>query len=62
MSPDSPGTSSRLRLPRWAFVAWLVHLRQRRAGPRPQIALAPETDIEANRRARLLREVVPQDV
>jgi hypothetical protein len=61
MSQDSPETPANLRLPRWAFVAWLVHLRQRRAGPRAQIALAPETDIEAARRARLLREVVPQD-
>lgn len=61
MSPDSPETSADLRLPRWAFVAWLVHLRQRRFGPRTEFALAPETDIESARRARLLREVVPQD-
>ena len=50
-----------LSLPRWAFVAWLVRRAQLRAGPRPQIVLAPEPDIEATRRARLLREVVPQD-
>ena len=50
-----------LSLPRWAFVAWLVHRRQLRAGPRTQIVLAPEPDIEAHRRDRLLRELVPRD-
>lgn len=50
-----------LSLPRWAFVAWLFHRRGMRAGPRPQIVLASEPDIEARRRERLLRELVPQD-
>lgn len=50
-----------LSLPRWAFVACLI--RQRRLGtvPHPVLTLAPAGDIEANRRARLLRELVPQD-
>lgn len=59
-APTRPWTSSDLRLPRWTFVAWLVHRRQLRAGPRTILAGAPETDIEARRRARLLREIVPQ--
>ena len=53
---------SDLSLPRWAFVAWLVHQRQRVAGPPAAIALAPDNDIESSRRARLLRELVPQDL
>lgn len=61
MSPDSTATDAPLSLPRWAFVAWLVHCRQLRASPRPTLALAPDTDIETARRARLLRELVPQD-
>jgi hypothetical protein len=52
---------SDLSLPRWAFVAWLVRRAQLRAGPRRPIVLVSEPDIEANRRARLLRELVPQD-
>ena len=62
-SPRSwvPGPAD-LSLPRWAFVAWLVHQRQRVAGPRPAIVLAPDIDIDAGRRARLLRELVPQDL
>lgn len=50
-----------LSLPRWAFVAWLFHRRGLRAAPRPQIVLAAEPDIEAHRRERLLRDLVPQD-
>ena len=50
-----------LSLPRWAFVAWFVQQRQADM-PRPTLALSPAGDIEASRRARLLRELVPQDV
>lgn len=50
-----------LSLPRWAFVAWLVHQRQVEAGPRLALALTTGGDIEASRRARLMRELVPQD-
>lgn len=50
-----------LSLPRWAFVAWLVHRRQADAGPRLDLTLSLDGDIEASRRARLLRELVPQD-
>lgn len=51
-----------LSLPRWAFVAWLIHQRYATAGPRTALALAPpQGDIEASRRARLLRDLVPQD-
>ncbi len=54
---DAPADHS---LPRWAFVAWNVFRRQADA-PRPTLAPTPEADIEARRRARLLRELVPQD-
>jgi hypothetical protein len=50
-----------LSLPRWAFVAWLVHKRQADAGPRLALALSTAGDIEASRRARLMRELVPQE-
>lgn len=51
-----------LSLPRWAFVAWLIHQRHAAAGPRTALTLAlPQGDIEASRRARLLRDLVPQD-
>ena len=49
-----------LSLPRWAFVAWQTHSRMA-DGPRPALALAPAGDIETSLRARLLREVAPQD-
>lgn len=65
MSHDSTrswaAARSDLSLPRWAFVAWLFYRRGLRAAPRPQIVLAAEPDIEARRRERLLRELVPQD-
>lgn len=48
-------------LPRWAFVAWGVYRRRADSDPRPPLALTPEMDIEATRRARLMRELVPQD-
>lgn len=54
-------TPTDLSLPRWAFVAWLVHQRQADAGPRLAPALTAGGDIEASRRARMLRELVPQD-
>ena len=57
----APAEPADLSLPRWTFVAWDVYRRQAAAGPRPIIALAPDTDIDATRRARLLRELVPQD-
>jgi hypothetical protein len=57
-APDEPAD---LSLPRWAFVAWGVYRRQADGGPRPALAPRHEADIEATRRARLLRELVPQD-
>jgi len=64
VSPQSWAPSQHdLSLPRWAFVAWLIHQRQTAAGPRTALDLAlPQGDIEASRRARLLRDLVPQDV
>ena len=62
MSHAWPRSRSDLSLPRWAFVAWLVRRGQLRAGPRPTLPMGPETDIEVHRRARLLRELAPQDV
>jgi hypothetical protein len=53
-------TRADLSLPRWTFVAWLVHSRQLRASPRPGLA-AKALDVDTARRARLLRELVPQD-
>jgi hypothetical protein len=63
MSHASPRSwiPAELRLPRWAFVAWLVRQRQLDAGPRLVLALAAGGDIEASRRARLMRDLVPQD-
>lgn len=64
MSHASPRswTPTDLSLPRWAFVAWLVHQRRADAGPRlAALALSTAGDIEASRRARLMRELVPQD-
>lgn len=63
MSHASPrsGILTDLSLPRWAFVAWLVHQRRADAGPRLALALSAAGDIEASRRARLMRELVPQD-
>lgn len=61
-TPRSWAPSPRdLSLPRWAFVAWLVHQRQALAGPRLAIAYTAEEAVEASRRARLLRDLVPQD-
>lgn len=61
VSPRSWAPAQRdLSLPRWAFVAWLTHRRQGSA-QRPALTLAPIGDIEASLRARLLREVAPQD-
>ena len=61
MSHASPRPWIDLNLPGWAFVAWLVHQRQLERGPRLAPALVAGGDIEASRRARLMRELVPQD-
>ena len=63
MSPASPRSwiPADLSIPRWAFVAWLVRQRQLDAGPRLALSLTTGGDIEASRRARLMRELVPQD-
>ena len=55
----APAEPADLSLPRWAFVAWGY---RGQAPAAPQLTLAPgsEADIEARRRARLLREIVPQ--
>lgn len=50
-----------LSLPRWAFVAWLTHQRRTLAGPRLAVAYSAEEAVEVSRRARLLRDLVPQD-
>jgi hypothetical protein len=42
-------------------VAWFVHRRQRGASARPALVLSTVGDIEASRRARMMRELVPQD-
>ena len=57
----SPAESAELSLPRWTFVAWSVVRRQGDAVPRAALGPGAEADIEAHRRARLLRELVPQD-
>ena len=50
-----------LRLPRWAFVAWLTYRRRLHAAPAPSLPLAIEAEIEARRLERMRREIVPQD-
>jgi len=51
----------RLRLPRWAFIAWLTYRRRLGAAPAPSLPLGIEAEIEARRLARMRREIVPQD-
>jgi len=51
----------RLRLPRWAFVAWLTYRRRLRAAPAPSLPGSIEAEIEARRLARMQRDLVPQD-
>lgn len=54
-----------LRLPSWTFTAWLVFRRDGSAArpslPRPALPRPMGAEIEARRRARLMRDVVPQD-
>lgn len=57
----APPAATGLTLPRWAFVAWDVYSRRLDAGPRVTLAASLADDVEARRRARLLRELVPQD-
>lgn len=57
----TPFGPAHFSLPRWAFVAWAVYCRQTDAGPRPTLAPTAGDGIEARRRARLLRDLVPQD-
>jgi hypothetical protein len=50
-----------LGLPRWTYVAWLVFRRSWAECARPTLPRRVEDEIEARRRARMLRDVVPQD-
>jgi hypothetical protein len=52
-------TASDLALPRWTWVAWLVHTRQQAVGPRPVLPLSSEAQAEARRLANLRRDLVP---
>lgn len=52
-------TCSDLALPRWTWVAWLIHSRQQVVGPRPALPLSREAQAEARRLANLRRDLVP---
>ncbi|MBI1200289.1 MAG: hypothetical protein GC203_20715 [Phenylobacterium sp.] len=51
-----------LRLPSWTFTAWVVFRRDWTTAARPSLPRPLGAEIEARRRARLLRDVVPQDL
>lgn len=51
-----------LRLPSWTFTAWVVFCRDWTKPVRPSLPRPLGAEIEARRRARMMRDVVPQDL